>query len=834
MKPAIRAALPVVFAALVALVVLVPFALPAAGQSGPSIPSVELSSSTDTTAVVTVTVADPTGSDTVHLRYRTSSPQGTWETAAAKAVTVSSPSFGLSGLAGGTGYEVQASLSGDFSGAVSAVITTAEVEPDESQDDESQTSKVTSRHLTPFLLLVAGLAALPWLSRAFRPHPEPRTVRSARSVSFLRGIRFALLAVLLLAIMVGSPLHQTPPAEAQTVTTLVSNTGQTSGGTGTLSSGRRAQAFTTGPAAFGYKLSSIGIDFSNIANTGTAGGNIKVTLNSVSGSDPGSTLCTLRDPTTFTGSGVQTFNVPPDTDSNPCPRLRAETTYYVVVARTGTGSDAIVLDMTNSTAEDSGGAYGWSIADEQLSRTGLTWNRVISQAHQIEVKGTAIESTTVPVNWALTPSGLATGDKFRLLFITNAGHAPTSDVISTYNTYVKSQANAGNAHSAIKPYSSSVRVVGCTDDTDARDNTATTYTTDSMGDVVDPVPIYWLNGNKVADQYKDFYDGDWDDETNPKNRGGGAGNPLGDKVWSGCNSNGMSHSSTPLGAAFVELGQLNGGGGPLSGAFSLQKTFTTYGYYALSGVFVVPSDPASGAPTISGTPRVNDVLTADTTDIMDTNGLTSPDYTYQWVRIDGMTETDIGTDSPAYILTDDDAGKKIKVKVTFTDDLSNPEGPLESLPTDVVVAADVLVRNTEQASGSTARILDSNTTKRAMAFTTGASATGYTLTSIGFVFDTIANTSTAGSHLTATLNADSSGSPGSALCTLTDPTSFSASGLHTFDAPTTNPCPTLTANTTYYAVMERVTHVFADTISLKETTSTNEDSGSVVRLVHRE
>ena len=25
------------------------------------------------------------------------------------------------------------------------------------------------------------------------------------------------------------------------------------------------------------------------------------------------------------------------------------------------------------------------------------------------------------------------------------------------------------------------------------------------------MPIYWLNGNKVADQYEDFYDGDWDD-----------------------------------------------------------------------------------------------------------------------------------------------------------------------------------------------------------------------------------------------------------------------------------------------------------------------------------
>ena len=28
------------------------------------------------------------------------------------------------------------------------------------------------------------------------------------------------------------------------------------------------------------------------------------------------------------------------------------------------------------------------------------------------------------------------------------------------------------------------------------------------------MPIYWLNGNKVADDYADFYDEDWDDEAN--------------------------------------------------------------------------------------------------------------------------------------------------------------------------------------------------------------------------------------------------------------------------------------------------------------------------------
>ena len=75
----------------------------------------------------------------------------------------------------------------------------------------------------------------------------------------------------------------------------------------------------------------------------------------------------------------------------------------------------------------------------------------------------------------------------------------------------RTRPNASNAHAAIKPYNSSFRVVGCTAAKDARDNTETTYTDDDKG-----VPIYWLDGNKVVDDYEDFYDGSWDDEAQPQ------------------------------------------------------------------------------------------------------------------------------------------------------------------------------------------------------------------------------------------------------------------------------------------------------------------------------
>ena len=135
----------------------------------------------------------------------------------------------------------------------------------------------------------------------------------------------------------------------------------------------------------------------------------------------------------------------------------------------------------------------------------------------------------------------------------------------------------------------------------------------------------------------------------------------------------------------------------------------------------------------------------------------------------------------------------------------------------------VLVKNTGQSVG-TALGLTANVPKRAQAFTTGANTAGYTLGSIGFHFGDIADTSTAGGELTVTLNKDDNGDPGDALCTLVnDPESFTLNAVNTFDAPTTDPCPTLAANTAYFVVIERVT--ITTSIALRVTTSTNEDTG---------
>ncbi len=89
------------------------------------------------------------------------------------------------------------------------------------------------------------------------------------------------------------------------------------------------------------------------------------------------------------------------------------------------------------------------------------------------------------------------------------------------------------------------------------------------------------------------------------------------------------------------------------------------------------NNAATGEPAITGTAQAGQELTADASPILDTDGLTDVDFTYQWLRVDAdgtSNPVDI-TDANAatYTLTNADVGKKIKVQVSFTDELSGEE-----------------------------------------------------------------------------------------------------------------------------------------------------------------
>ena len=101
----------------------------------------------------------------------------------------------------------------------------------------------------------------------------------------------------------------------------------------------------------------------------------------------------------------------------------------------------------------------------------------------------------------------------------------------------------------------------------------------------------------------------------------------------------------------------------------------------------VANSPATGALAISGAAQVGETLTADTSAIADTDGLSNVTYSYQWVAGDGTSDTDIaGATGSGYTLVDADEGRTIKVRVSFIDDADNDE-TLTSAATAAVDAA---------------------------------------------------------------------------------------------------------------------------------------------------
>ena len=132
-----------------------------------------------------------------------------------------------------------------------------------------------------------------------------------------------------------------------------------------------------------------------------------------------------------------------------------------------------------------------------------------------------------------------------------------------------------------------------------------------------------------------------------------------------------------------------------------QETLTSA---ATEAVAARPNTSATGLPTIGGTVRVGETLTADTTGIADADGLSNVSYNYQWVANDEGTDADIsGETDTGYTLVADDVGKTIKVKVSFKDDADNQER-LTSAATEAVSARPNTSATGLPTIGGTARV----------------------------------------------------------------------------------------------------------------------------------
>ena len=136
-----------------------------------------------------------------------------------------------------------------------------------------------------------------------------------------------------------------------------------------------------------------------------------------------------------------------------------------------------------------------------------------------------------------------------------------------------------------------------------------------------------------------------------------------------------------------------------------------------AGQNIAANSPAKGAPSIEGTPEVGQTLSAVTTDIADDDGLQDVVFSYQWLADDVEIS---GADGATNILTSDDLGKAINVRVDFTDNAGNEES-LTSAPTAAVTAADDLEIQSAAVDGTTLTLtynetLDTGVTLPASAF----------------------------------------------------------------------------------------------------------------------
>ena len=235
----------------------------------------------------------------------------------------------------------------------------------------------------------------------------------------LVGSAGALAAAALLALSGALALPATATAQTNV---LVSNVGKSDNGTsGTPSdSVHMAQGFETGSDTDGYDLGSVVLEFGS-APTGT--GTVRVTVRQESTLVHPVTgliypspfeLYWLANPTALS-SGLNEFTAPPGAT------LKANTTYFVVVAYNtssgGPGWDRVLL----SSGLDADAAMGWDIDDayQQWASTGWYEEESSDRAFKIQVRGTtAMAAPAVPTAFTAAPGNAE---------VTLAWDAPASD-----------------------------------------------------------------------------------------------------------------------------------------------------------------------------------------------------------------------------------------------------------------------------------------------------------------------------------------------------------------------------------------------------------------------
>ncbi len=489
----------------------------------------------------------------------------------------------------------------------------------------------------------------------------------------------------------------------------------------------QAQAFTTGDNTAGYTLTSVEIDIYGATDFGS----VTVSINSDSSGSPGASLGTLTNPTSVASDNIQTFMA-----SGSGITLAKETTYFIVLDVTGTQSGA--LRNTGSNNEDANPAANWSIGDESLYRnrgeTGAwtSWH----ESKKIRINGTVGTTTTLSTDATLsdlaledntgtaitlTPTFVSATTSYTAMVANSVDEITIAPTVNESNAEYEIQDGTGTELTdadlnttgfqvALSEGASTIKVEVTAED----DSTTETYEVVVTRATATPPLTHcetgdiWCATMTVAELTS-------------------GGLTLGHGYNSTLNQGALAPDEFEYdGTDYMVSGLIvtPGFDTPLRIGFdpSGEMVFNTDNFFLyVDGTAFLFDDAtfvsadqfqwasarlswstgdtvelrlversgtaATGKPTIRGTARVGQTLTADISGIADDDGLVNVSYSYQWIRVQNLVEAEIsGATASTYTPVADDVGKTIRVKVTFTDDADNPETAIsDSYPTSGTV-----------------------------------------------------------------------------------------------------------------------------------------------------
>jgi hypothetical protein len=212
---------------------------------------------------------------------------------------------------------------------------------------------------------------------------------------------------------------------------------------------------------------------------------------------------------------------------------------------------------------------------------------------------TLVTASAAQAALVVVPPGLNPGDQFRLVFVTSGTRNATSTDINDYNTFVTNQVTGSALATELTNAGFNLgtitwKAIGSTPTVAARDNTGTNPS--STG-----VPIYLIDGNRVANNNGDLWDGSIQTPINRTQ----SDTVLNDRVWTGTFNSGVSAFNSIFTPGEFSLGGAN----PFNSITNGQSNSTslwvndniTFGInsplplYGISSVLTVPT-PAVSVP----------------------------------------------------------------------------------------------------------------------------------------------------------------------------------------------------------------------------------------------